>query len=128
VILSGLMLFLVTVTFPFWHNLAAAKSVRPPDLKMPVLARQCVVPAAFMRASHMELLASWREQVVRRQERTYAGAGGKVYDASLTGTCLKQCHENKAEFCDRCHSYVGVAGPYCWDCHNPQKPAGRSAE
>jgi len=26
------------------------------------------------------------------------------------------CHKDKAEFCDQCHSYMGVQ-PRCWDCH-----------
>jgi hypothetical protein len=127
IILSGLLLFLAGVTFPFWHNLTA-KSVRPPDLKTPSKAKQCIAPAAFMKASHMELLAAWREQVVRDNRRTYKSGDGKVYNISLTGTCLKQCHENKAEFCDRCHEYVGLRGPYCWDCHNAPPPAERSGQ
>ncbi|MGD8893899.1 MAG: menaquinol oxidoreductase, partial [Desulfobacterales bacterium] len=30
-------------------------------------------------------------------------------------TCL-DCHEEKAEFCDKCHNYASVS-PYCWECH-----------
>jgi hypothetical protein len=40
---------------------------------------------------------------------------------SLTRTCL-DCHSNKAEFCDRCHTYMAV-DPYCWDCHVEPKEA-----
>ena len=33
--------------------------------------------------------------------------------------------QNKAGFCDRCHDYSGVSGPYCWNCHSdPQSHGG----
>ncbi len=71
-----------------------------------------------MRNSHMQLLLQWREDFVRRNIREYtAMEDGKRYEIGLTGTCLEQCHTNKAEFCDRCHAYAGVEGPYCMDCH-----------
>jgi hypothetical protein len=63
----------------------------------------------------MDLLMTWRDDVVRRNVRTWTAPNGKAYTASLSGTCLR-CHANKAEFCDRCHTYAGVT-PYCWDCH-----------
>jgi hypothetical protein len=43
---------------------------------------------------------------------------------SLTNTCITQCHSNKAKFCDRCHDYMNVQ-PWCWDCHNFPKEAGK---
>jgi hypothetical protein len=123
VILSGLALFLLAVTFPFWYNAAAAKTTL--NLKLPRVAKQCVEPAARMRASHMRMLSDWRDRKVRESVRTYTNSGGTRYQISLTQTCLTQCHENKTEFCDRCHTYVGLSGPYCWDCHNaPQTAAG----
>ena len=73
-----------------------------------------------MRNSHMQLLVDWREQVVRDNQRQFTSYTGKVYEKSLTRTCL-QCHTNKAEFCDRCHRYAAVSGPYCWDCHNDRQ-------
>ncbi len=71
----------------------------------------------------MDLLVSWREGVVRQRERVYRAFNGRTYNVSLTGTCLSQCHQNKADFCDRCHNYIGVKGPYCWDCHLDPLPA-----
>ena len=68
-----------------------------------------------MRNSHMDLLNTWRNSVVRENSRDYEATDGKVYRMSLTGTCLG-CHTNKKEFCDRCHDYVSVA-PDCWNCH-----------
>jgi RNase P subunit RPR2 len=75
-----------------------------------------------MRAAHMKMLIQWREDVVRRGDRRFVAFNGKVYEKSLTRTCLG-CH-NKAGFCDRCHAYSGVSGPYCWNCHSdPQTVA-----
>ena len=68
-----------------------------------------------MRSNHMKLLNTWRDSVVREGNRSYRATDGKVYHASLTGTCL-ECHSNKGQFCDRCHDYAG-SKPACWNCH-----------
>jgi hypothetical protein len=121
VIIGGLTLFLVLVTFPVWYNRAAGTTSRAPELKRPVEEKNCVAPVAYMRTSHMELLTTWRDQVVRQQVRTFTAFDGRSYTMALTQTCLK-CHASKADFCDRCHDYAGVA-PYCWDCHIDPKLA-----
>jgi hypothetical protein len=115
IITGGLALFLVLITFPVWYNFAAGTTSRAPDLKRPVEGKSCVAPVAYMRTSHMELLTDWRDQVVRQHVRTFKASDGTTYAMSLTQTCMK-CHTSKADFCDRCHQYAGVA-PYCWDCH-----------
>jgi hypothetical protein len=117
-ILVGLFVFVALVTVPFWHGRAATKDfAQIPGLKLPVNSTQCVAPVEYMRKSHMQLLVNWREDVVRRNDRQYHAFNGKTYEKSLTRTCLG-CHTNRADFCDRCHTYTGVSGPYCWDCHN----------
>lgn len=123
--LIGLALFVALVTVPFWPRLTGyRRSATAPDLLLPVNAAQCVAPAGYMRASHMRLLLSWREDVVRHGQRRYVAFNGKVYEKSLTGTCLG-CH-NKTEFCDRCHIYAGVSAPSCWNCHSqPQTAVAR---
>ena len=73
----------------------------------------------------MKLLVDWRESAVRDARLTYTAYNGKSYRVNLSGTCLGQCHTNKGEFCDRCHSYAAVSGPYCWDCHVEPAPAAR---
>jgi hypothetical protein len=117
-ILIGLLLFVALFTFPVWHGLAKRTPPEAPAVKLPVNQTQCVAPLAYMRDSHMQLLIDWREQVVRDDQRQFHAFNGKVYDKSLTRTCLEQCHTDRAEFCDRCHNYAGVSAPYCWDCHN----------
>jgi hypothetical protein len=112
----GLLVFLVAVTLPFTYNLAAGAGAMP-ELKLPENETQCVESKEFMKSSHMQLLIDWRESQVRENIRTYVSSDGRPFDIGLTGTCLKQCHTSKSEFCDRCHTYAGVQGPYCWDCH-----------
>jgi hypothetical protein len=121
----GLILFLGVITLPFTYNLAAGKTPQPPTLKLPANEKQCVESADYMKSSHMQLLLSWREERVRRDVLVYKTSDGRSFDIGLTGTCLAQCHTNKAEFCDRCHNYMGVQGPYCMDCHiDPTKAQG----
>jgi len=127
IILTGLGLFLVLITSPAWYNLARGATSKGPDLKLPAAEKQCVAPTAWMRAWHMDLLVTWREQVVREGNRSFRGADGRLFTASLTGTCIMKCHTVKADFCDRCHNYAAVKGPYCWDCHVDPRVARRAA-
>jgi [DsrC]-trisulfide reductase subunit J len=125
-ILGGLALFVGLMTSPMWLNLAAGTSPKGPEPKLPTQEEHCVAPVEYMRTSHMKLLASWREEVVRGSGRTFVAFDGTTYTMSLTQTCLK-CHGSKADFCDRCHEYAGVT-PYCWDCHiDPKAIPGGSA-
>ncbi len=126
IILAGLAVFLVIASFPFWYNAATLRAAARPALQLPP-GKQCVAPVKYMKAYHMRMLDSWRDQVVRTGVRRYTSPGGKTYDISLTGTCLSQCHQDRAKFCDRCHSYVGVRAAYCWDCHNSPGNAVRTA-
>jgi hypothetical protein len=120
-ILAGLAVFIAAITFPFWYNMG--KAAPAPELELTAKAKAakvCVMPTAFMKAEHMQLLDVWRHNVVRNGERAFVNAEGKLFDMSLSNTCL-DCHSNKAQFCDRCHEYASVR-PYCWDCHidNPK--------
>ncbi len=128
-IIIGLALFLALVTSPVWYNVAARTSPALPRLagvspvraatvrgtERPPASVSCVAPAAYMRASHMKLLAGWRDDVVRRGDRRYTAFDGHRYEKNLTATCFG-CHDDKAKFCDRCHGYAGVT-PTCTDCH-----------
>jgi hypothetical protein len=113
-ILTGLAAFLVVGLFPVWRP-AIGKAVPRPEPKIVTTEKRCVEPRETMRASHMELLNSWRDTVVRRGERTYRTADGNSVTMSLSGTCMR-CHPNKKEFCDSCHNDLAVK-PYCWECH-----------
>ena len=117
-VIAALALFVAAMTAPFWYRqVPTGKLTKLPDIVLPVDQQQCVGPTSYMRSSHMVLLTTWRQEVVRSGDRRYTGLNSKIYVKSMTGTCLG-CH-NKAQFCDRCHTYAGISGPYCWDCHNP---------
>ncbi|MBP7342851.1 MAG: sulfate reduction electron transfer complex DsrMKJOP subunit DsrJ [Smithellaceae bacterium] len=117
-IFLGLAIFVIGVTFPFWYG--KGKSTPPVlSLETPEIAglarKECVEDKAFMRSDHMKMLKAWRDEAVREGKRVYTAKDGRTFEKSLTGSCL-QCHSNKEQFCDRCHTYVGAA-PSCFDCH-----------
>jgi hypothetical protein len=118
-IILGLIIFLALVTYPAWHNAMNAKTGYLPAPKSPVDKKECVEPRQVIRINHKDLLADWKESVVRKGLRTYLAGDMKTYAMSLTGTCMN-CHKDTAEFCDQCHNYMGVK-PVCWDCHNYPK-------
>ena len=121
-IITGVVIFLVIVTFPFWYNRGKAAPAPEPELTpKAIAAKECIRSKEYMASEHMQLLDVWRESVVREGKRVYVNPDGKAFDMSLSNTCL-DCHSNKVEFCDRCHNYASVR-PYCWDCHidNPKE-------
>ena len=115
-IVAGLAVFVILATSPLWYNVITAEPADKPELqKPPNGATECVEATEFMRASPMQLLDRWRDTVVREDIRTYTSEAGKDYNMSLSDTCL-DCHSNKEQFCDACHTYSAVT-TYCWDCH-----------
>jgi len=122
-IFSGLFLFMALVTFPIWQGISAKTSTQGPELKLPANRTACVAPLSTMRAAHMKLLIGWRDGAVREHRLRYTSYDGMSYKVSLTNTCLGQCHGSRKQFCDRCHSYVALSTPYCWDCHQDISPA-----
>ena len=119
IIITGLIIFFVFLTFPFWYNLGKASPVPEPKLTDKAkAAKECVEPKEYMKVEHMQILDIWRDGVVREANRVYISEKGKKFNMSLsTGddSCMG-CHSNKADFCDKCHDYASVT-PYCWDCH-----------
>ena len=121
-IIAGLIIFFALLTSPFWYNLGTASVAPEPVLTQKAKdAKECVLPVDYMKTEHMQLLDIWRENVVRTGKRLYVNSSGKSFEMSLSNTCL-DCHSNKADFCDKCHTYASV-DPYCWDCHidNPKE-------
>ena len=116
-ILVGIIIFIGLFTSPIWYDLASGESSNKPNIILPTNEdmKECVASTEYMRASHMDLLNEWRDEVVREGNRIYTSPNGKEFEMSLTKTCTN-CHYNKKEFCDQCHDYLGVT-PYCWDCH-----------
>lgn len=120
-IFTGLFIFLALFTFPIWSGVAADTSTAGPVLLLPGNKKTCVAPVEYMRTSHMKLLIRWRNSVVREHQHYYTAYNGDRYRISLTETCLGQCHGSKKEFCDRCHEYVAIPAPHCWECHQDVK-------
>lgn len=117
-IITGLVVFCLLFTSPFLLNIG--KTATAPDPKTDTSAIKALEDDAScvktnMVARHMQVLDSWRDSVVRCANRTCVGDNGKIFEMSLSNTCM-ECHSNKADFCDKCHDYAGV-DPYCWDCH-----------
>jgi len=146
VIIFGLIVGAVLLTFPLWYSLAAGGSAAAPDVQVP--EGRCVEDVEYMKANHMDLLNQWRDAVVRGDPVTHPGRSidnktyvskldGTHYEMSLTKTCVEQCHAgadkqpgegqaasaagvhaatSRATFCHTCHDYANVR-PTCWDCH-----------
>ena len=114
-VITGLAVLVGLTTLPVWYNAAGGRGGPKPTLKVGTTAKSCVLPAAAMRAQHMELLDQWRTRVVRQGEHEARAADGRTVRMSLTGTCFG-CHTEKTAFCDRCHGYAAVT-PTCFDCH-----------
>ncbi len=124
-IMAGLAIFVIAVLSPFWFNMVTTTEAAPkPELLgKAATQKKCVLDKYEMRANHMSLLDEWRDSVVRTGDRQYTGENGMTFHMSLStgeNSCLG-CHEDKAKFCDSCHTYADVS-PYCWDCHtNPKE-------
>ena len=118
-IIAGIVIFVILITLPVWWGLGKKAALPVLALDTPAIAalqeKRCVEDTPFMRANHMKLITSWRDEVVREGNRRYTSTSGQTFEMSLTGTCLK-CHSNKDRFCDKCHDYVG-AKPVCFSCH-----------
>ncbi len=140
----GVCLFLS----PFIYNClgTAGKAPKPELTAKAKEAKQCVAPKEYMTPWHMQLLETWRNDVVRDGDRYYNTNENLWWDYTFdprfievwrrfytsseeqgTGMAGKihykslqmtcmDCHSNKSKFCDQCHDYMGVK-PYCWDCH-----------
>ncbi len=126
-IIPGIIIFVLLITSPFWLNFGTPK-YNYPKLALPVDETgkkiECVEPAEWMRANHMDLLNEWRDAALRDEKRIYVSSTGKEYEASLQNTCMT-CHANYENFCLTCHVENAVE-PYCWDCHI--EPKGVSNE
>jgi hypothetical protein len=113
------------VLSPFWFNIITTIEAAPkPELLGNAKEeKKCVLEKYDMRANHPSLLDEWRDSVVRDSDRQYKAANGHTFEMSLStgkNSCLG-CHEDKAKFCDSCHTYASV-DPYCWECHtNPKE-------
>ena len=134
IIVAGLAVFIVVVTFPVWYTLGFSEDPSPPNLEIP--QGKCVKDAEWMRANHMNLLKEWRNDMVREADKSQIEINGEKYEKSLTKGCMI-CHVNRQTFCYECHKYTNAVqllplrgsettqrGIRCWNCHiEPRKEA-----
>ncbi len=106
--------FVAAFSSPFWLNIGKGP-YQPPELTLPQDQKACIEPAEFMRAKHMDLLNTWRDEAIREGKTIYVATDGKKWEISLQNTCM-ECHVDKAAFCDTCHLTNNVS-PSCWTCH-----------
>jgi hypothetical protein len=125
-IIPGLAIFVLLVTSPIWFNVFSTASTMPKIEPPPGGEKECVAPIAEMKASHMQLLNVWRDEVLREGQRSAVIVDGKEYRKGLQLACMK-CHSNKEQFCDSCHVYASVK-PNCWDCHLTPEMAATKKE
>lgn len=114
-IISGLVIFVLLITFPVWFNAFSTASTVPKLELPPGGQKECVASATEMRDKHMVLLNQWRDDVLRNGNKTAVVVSGKEYRKGLQTACM-ECHTNKEKFCDSCHTYTSVQVK-CWDCH-----------
>lgn len=112
-IIFFIVMVLVFLTSPIWLNWGRLEAV--PQVELPKDQKECIESKEYMRAYHMKLLDDWRKKAIRENQYIYESTTGKKYFMSLQRTCMK-CHDNKENFCDKCHNFV-VTHPDCWDCH-----------
>lgn len=113
-VVAGIIIFVVLCTSPFWAAMTG-QDYKKTGIVPPGDEKNCVENVTFMRAQHMRLLNEWRDEALRRENRTYIAADGKKWTISLQNTCFK-CHSNYKDFCQKCHVANSV-DPYCWTCH-----------
>jgi hypothetical protein len=87
----------------------AAGAERAPFLVPAKAGTRCVLEPWIMRTHHMSLLKERRDQVVR------GGLRAQGHGTPLLESCA-QCHTNRENFCDSCHSRASVHLD-CFGCH-----------
>jgi [DsrC]-trisulfide reductase subunit J len=119
-VIVGILIFLIIVTLPIWYNAACSKC--PSEMPEVVILTAdepgrdtCVMETGYMKTNHMDVLNVWRNDVIRDGDRIFVAEDGRKFQKSLTNTCM-DCHSNKEQFCDQCHTALSV-DPYCWTCH-----------
>lgn len=124
-IITGLVIFVLLITFPVWYNKLIGDVEALPAVSDNELAEAMFASMPFpndakhalstpeMRSTHMDML-----------EQIHAAAMQQGYDPEKDGKknqmqCL-MCHGTKEAFCDSCHVSAAVSTPDCWTCHKKQ--------
>lgn len=123
----GLILFVLLFTFPVLMNLGkSVTSTQPPSLLQDQKAMQELADKLGVknidefRERHKQVLAEWKDSVVRDGKRIYVTKDGREIPISLQNLA------SQPQYCNACHDYVGIEKPNCWTCHvEPKGGAGK---
>jgi hypothetical protein len=108
---AGVLLMVVPL---FLTVIDAARGVETKPFLTPAKAgTRCVLDATTMRYRHMTYLKDLRDRVVRAGDRSPAVG----VDTNGMMISCGRCHEDRTQFCDKCHSRAGVT-PDCFGCHS----------
>jgi hypothetical protein len=121
-IITGLVIFVLLVTFPFWYaNFIGDVGAVPPatdnelseamfqGITFPNDAKHALTTGE-MRSTHMNMLRDIHATAL--EEGYTAGKDEK----KKVMQCM-MCHGTKESFCDSCHVHAAVQTPDCWSCH-----------
>ncbi len=123
----GLILFVLLFTFPVLMNLGkSVTKTQPPSLLQDQTAMQELADKLGVknidefRERHKQVLAEWKDSVVRDGKRIYVTKDGREIPISLQNLA------SQPQYCNECHDYVGIEKPNCWTCHvEPKGGAGK---
>ena len=121
-IAAGIAVFVLLFTFPFLMNLGKTSvQIQPPgilqdDKAMQELADKLgVKDGDEFREKHRQVLADWKQLVVRDGKRIYVTKDGREVPMSLENLA------SQPQYCTTCHDYAGIEKPSCWTCHEEPK-------
>jgi hypothetical protein len=106
-IITGLVIALAFLTFPFWWNKGQAAQPKP----VPVITDQtkamgpCIQPKEKMITTHMQILDDWRNKVVRDAQRYEAQYAPKTREPEMVAV------EGAIEVVDNSLLTLPVIGP-----------------
>ena len=123
----GLILFVLLFTFPVLMNLGkSVTKTQPPSLLQDQKAMQELADKLGVknidefRERHKQVLAEWKDIVVRDGKRVYVTKDGREIPISLQNLA------SQPQYCSDCHDYAGIEKQNCWTCHvEPKGGAGK---
>lgn len=123
----GLILFVLLFTFPVLMNLGkSVAKTQPPAMLQDQKAMQELADKLGVknidefRERHKQVLAEWKDIVVRDGKRIYVTKDGREIPISLQNLA------SQPQYCNDCHDYAGIEKPNCWTCHvEPKGGAGK---
>ena len=82
-IIPGVLIAVVAFTSPFWLNLGGKTYVYP-EVALPTGEGKdkCIESKEWMRAEHMALLNTWRDEAIREGKREYVATDGRKWSSA----------------------------------------------